>query len=251
MAGEEIFLPESVKEGIYQDIKKVIKYVAKPVVQPIRKKWQRQRDLQSFSSDLVKHHHSITNFIDYFAWHEDDTDWQKGNGVLNATTYGELLNLWTNVNLFVTYEARLLRFKNRGGEIQRVFVIGGELVDPIRLWAFQRTLIRHKELEFSPRVISILDLRAEVKRMGINCDMFGTLNGSIAYFFKFPLVKDPIMLRTIDKKIVRKAEFCFSKFWEKAEDFEKWYQRQKTKLPKELLNQVSIDCETVRNVSKR
>lgn len=240
----------SIPEGVYQDVKRLIRAAVQPIVRPILDNWQRRLKLRSFSHEFVGHPVSTSNFIDYFVWHEDDADWQEGNGFLGVATYGEVLRLWTNSDYFVTYEARLLRFIRRGGETRRIFLLGPGLADPIRLWALQRTLLRHERLGFSPRVRSVLDLRAEIKRIAINCDMFGVLNGRIAYFLRFPASGAPIMLRTIDKKIVLKAENCFRRLLKNAEKFQIWYQRQKTKPPPELLKQVELDIAAVENVSQ-
>jgi hypothetical protein len=246
------FMPDELplSEALYQDAKRLIRFVAQPLIRPFLEARQRRSALASFSPDLVRHDISITHFVDYYNWHEQDTDWLEGNGFLAAATYGELFYIWANPDVFVSYEARLLRFIRRGGVVRRIYVLGPYIRDPVGLWALERTLLRHQRLGFLTRVGSVLDLREEIREIGINCEMYGVLNGRIGYFLRFPPNEPPIMLRSIDKRLVWRAENHFRKLWQAGEDSQSWYRRQSNKLPQEILNQIELDLEAVVNVSQ-
>lgn len=107
---------------------RALAWAAGPVLRPIQQWRRRQADLCSFSTKFKHHPHDITQFVDYFAWHEDDSDWRQGNGALLCTTYGELFRFWVDPAHFVPYEARLARFMARGGTIIRLYVRSGEML---------------------------------------------------------------------------------------------------------------------------
>ena len=244
---DKTLVPESIKEGIYQDIKN---YLVAPLIKPIYKRWQRHVDLISFSPLLRGYPNDIASFVGYKDWHEEDTDWKEGNGTICSATFGELNHLWANKDLFVHYEARLCRFMNRGGKNHRIFVVGKDLADPITLWPLQKTMLRHKLLGFSPRVMGVVSARDMIRGMGVVCDTIASLNGRISYFIKFPLERDPLMLRIIDEQIVKRTEHFLLFLWNKSEPFDKWYNRQKYKLPEEILKQLDMEIEAVWNASK-
>lgn len=234
-------------ESLYQDTKKLLGQVIAPVMRPIRKRLERRELLRSFSPAMVGHPRRITDFPTYYVWHEDDSDWQEGNGLMVSATYHELLEFWILPDHFVPYEAMLKGFLNRGGEIRRVFLIGPNLADPVRLWALERTLLRHEILGFSPRVLSLLDLRVALRCLGIKCDHFAVLNGRIAYFFKHSGRELPVMLRTVEPTVVLQAENEFQPLWKKAEMFNTWYKLQAYPLPQEVIEQVDLDIKAVNN----
>ena len=238
-------------EGLYEDAKRILRAAFSPILRPAQRLQQRRRALATFSSEVAGHPESISQIADYFGLHESDANWAQGNGLLVSATYGELLHLWTNPEQFVTYEARLKGFIGRGGETRRVFLLGPDLADRIRLWALQRTLLRHELLGFAPRVLSVLDLQSAISYLNIDCDMFAVLNGTVGYFVKFPPAGPPLLLRTIEERLVRRAENRFQDLWRSAESFEQWYGRQRYRLPEDLLEQVELDVEAVTNVAAR
>jgi hypothetical protein len=239
----------SIPDGVYKDAKRLIKFLATPIIKPFQQNSQQKSILRSFSDDFLNHSNDNTNTISYFHWEEEDEIWQKGNGLMCSSTYGELHSLWANPDMFVIYEAHLKRFIDHGGSIRRVFLVGGELADPVRLCLLQRALLRHEMLGFKPRILSILDLKKELRELGINCTMVAVINGRVSYFFRFPESSDPLMIRTIDKKSIFKAEETSLNLWKKAEEFPTWYQRQKYKLSSELIKQVELEASAVSNVS--
>jgi len=245
MAGEL-----GIPEGVYEDAKRLLRCLLHPVADPFIRRSQRKAILSRFSPQFASHPPAVTSLVDYFAWHEDDTDWKEGNGLLGSVTYGELLHLWTNPKLFVAYEAHLLRFISRGGETNRTFLLGWDLADPICLWALLRTLKRHEALGFKPRVRSVLDFRSEAKAFGVHCDMFGVINGRISYFLEVPPGSLPLMLRTTDTRIVERASHYVHHFWKNAESAEKWASRQPTELPEDMRKQVEIDIAAVQEVAR-
>lgn len=239
-----------VPEGIYEDAKKLLRKAVEPVALPLRKRRERKALLESFSERFTSHPSSITDFVNYIQWHEEDADWKQGSGLLASATYGEIFRLWTVADLFVVYEAHLLRFLRKGGETRRVFLVRGEVGDPIRLLALERTMFRHQLLGFKPKVASVVHLQDEMKKVGVRCEMFGILNSRIAYFFQFPINQEPLMLRTIEPTIVQQAENHHHRIFEIAELFETWYKRQRIHLPLELREQVETECQWIHAAAK-
>lgn len=236
-------------EGLYEDAKRLVHAVGKPILKPLSDWWQRREYLRSFAPEFAKHPPGASDIVNYFQWHEDEKDWRTNKGIVFSCSYGEVLRLWTVPEHFVTYEARLLRFLRSGGEVRRVFFVGPDLADPVRVWALERTLLRHHMLGFQPRVQSVLDLRQGLRELGINCHMGGSINGEIAYFFRFSENVQPLMVRTTVEHIARRAETLFGDLWRKAEGFDNWYSGQRWKLPEELLTQVELDVEAVEHVA--
>jgi hypothetical protein len=245
MAGD-LSLPT---EGLYEDAKKAIVWIVGPLFRPVKTRWQRRSILSTFAPAFADHCPEVTDLVDYFGWHTSAHDWTTGKGVLIAATYGELLCFWTSPERFVNYEAHLLRFISGGGETRRVFLLGPDLADTVRLWALQRTLLRHHELGFKPRVCSNLDLQTQKDDLRVKCDMCGVLNGRFAYFFRFSDELGPLMVRTTDPDTVNRAENAVNSLWKGSESFEDWYTRQPYDLPEELRLQIDRDIAAVRNVA--
>jgi hypothetical protein len=190
----------------------------------------------------------MTHLVDYVRWHEHDAGWLSGSGLLASATYGEINRLWSTEDSFVPYEARLLRFMKCGGETRRVFVVGSELVTPAGSFALHRTLLRHERLKFRPRVHSVLDLRREIAKLGIDTDMFGVLNSKIAYLLQFR-GNGPLMLRTTDGASVTECENRFQVLWKDAESYTHWRSRFPDP-PPAIKKQVERDCIAVRAVAR-
>lgn len=112
----------NVPDGVYEDAKRFLGRILRPLVDPYIRERQRKAILRRFAPEFASHPAQVTSIVDYFSWHESDTDWKLGNGLLGAATYGELLHLWTNANLFVTYEANLVRFISRGAPYSGLLV---------------------------------------------------------------------------------------------------------------------------------
>jgi hypothetical protein len=241
---------DGIPEGLYVDAKKILKRILSPIADPYIEHMRRKRVLAHFSPDLAKSDKETTRLIDYYAWHETDADWLGGNGLCLSATYKELQAVWINPDVFVIYEAHLLGFIQRGGEIRRVFLLGSDIRDPNRLWAVQRTMRRHQMLGFAPRVRSVLDLPSVVSKIGINCAMGGVLNGRIAYFFEFPSGTPAVMVRTTDAIVVTRCEREFNFFWEEAEEFDHWYARQIYKMPMEVQDEVQRDCTAIKELAR-
>lgn len=237
-------------EGIYEDARRLLKAIAKPVAQPVRDRLRRRRMLALFAPEMSKHPRSVTDLVDYYGWHEDESDWTTKKGFLVSCSFGEVLRLWIQPDHFVPYEARLLRFHDAGGEVERVFLLGADLADPIRLWALQRVLMRHEILGFEPRVRTMLDLRQAVGVLGVSADMAAVLNGEVAYFLRYPPDDEVLMLRTRDPALAQHAENALHDFSRGAEPFASWYSRQQYKLPAEVLKHVELDVEAVQNVAR-
>lgn len=236
-------------EGIYEDAKRLLKAVAKPVVQPARDRLRRRRSLALFAPNISKHPRSVTDLVDYYGWHEDESDSTSKKGFLVSCSVGEILRLWVQPDHFVPYEARLLRFHNAGGEVERVFLLGADLADPLRLWALQRVLMRHEILGFEPKVRTMLDLRQALGILGVSADMAAVLNGEVAYFLRYPSDDEVLMLRTRDPVLTQHVENVLHDFSRGVQPFRAWYSRQQYKLPAEVIKQVELDVEAVQNVA--
>jgi hypothetical protein len=239
-----------INDGMYKDIKDGLKYVTNKIFKPYIENRNRKQILKSFSDDFEKDTENQTQIVDYYVWHEENNDWENGNGHLGISSYGELYHFWSVPNNFILYEAKLLRFIRNGGKINRLFLLGPEIGDIGGLWTTASVFKRHQALGFSPKVLSVLDLRHELKTLGVNCDMYGVLNGRIAYFLKFPLNAPPVMVRTENKKIIDKIENSQSRLWKNATYSESWIKKKNIYLPKEIIDQVNIHVSAISDISK-
>ncbi len=233
-------------EGLYQDFKKGVGRLIRPVGSALRARKDRRRILESFSPVLASHPSDLTSIEDYFGWHEQDPEWTQGDGTLISATYGELFHLWLDPTRYVIYEARLVRFLRRGGETRRVFVWGPAALDDsseVGQWAFQRVLLRHEILRFEPRVRTVIDLEDDLRKLGVSCHMCGTFDQRIAYFFKFPHDHDPSMVRTADPVLAQACSNVMNQFWKGAKAPAKWAGSKR--LPQEIQRQVEQDVERV------
>ncbi|HEX4953064.1 MAG TPA: hypothetical protein VF017_06690 [Thermoanaerobaculia bacterium] len=237
-------------EGMYEDAKRFLRTIATPIVRPIQVRFRRRRALALFAPNLADHPRSVTDLVDYYNWHEDGKDWISKKGFLISCSFGEIMRFWIQPDHFVPYEARLLRFQRAGGKVERVFLLGADLADPIRLWALQRVLLRHEILGFSPKVRTMLDLREPLGRLGISAGMAASLNGEVAYFLQFPSDSEVLMVRTTDSAIARRTENVLHGFARNADSFSSWYARQVHTLPAEVVKQVEFDVGAVEEVAR-
>lgn len=239
-----------IPDKMYDDARTVLGKMGAPIVTPITRRLHRRTVLRLFSPELTHHPKSVTEVVDYYTFHEHVDHWLAGKGILNAATYGETVRFWTEPNIFLPYEARLVRFLKRGGEIRRVFLIGPEIHDPMRAWALYRTLKRHDALSFAPRILSVVDLQKAISDTGIACDMFGVLNGEIGYFFRFPENDAPLMVRTSDSSTAAGADNAFTTLWRSASTFKAWTDRWTRSVPKEIEDLIHRDIECVSILSE-
>lgn len=242
-------MPDIPINKMYDDAKVILTKLGNPIIDPLRRRIRRKTLLRLFSPDFASHPADVTAFVDYYTFHEHVESWLSGKGTLNSAPYGETLRFWTMPNMFLPYEAKLMRFLRRGGEARRIFLIGPEIHDSMREWALYRTLKRHDALGFKPRVRSVIDLQAEIFRFGTACDMFGVLNGSIGYFFRFPENDSPLMLRTNDITIATRADNAFKRLWDDANTFKSWSSRWQPSVPEEIERLVKRDIECVEILS--
>ncbi len=211
--------------------------------------------LQRFSPVFLKHDPSETSVVNYYNWHESITDFlDRGNGLLSTITYGEIYNLWTDDRYFPGYESKLLLLKKQGGHQKRTFVIPNDVTyDPSRIRLFCRVLMRHIRLEFDPKnvpkVKRVSMLEAARSELGINCSMFGTLNGKFAYFFLFE--KDQMfMVRTTHKETVIKASNLATLFYNKAHSAIAFVKDHEHMIPPEDIERVNYDISLVQHWNK-
>jgi hypothetical protein len=233
-------------DGLYQDAKRLLRGLVNPIWGPIRNELERQRFIRSIGLEPRNHPWEITGFVDYDNWIEDDFEWELGNGLLCAATYGEVSHMWLTPDRFVPYEAQMLRFIDGGGEVRRIFCYAGDLAQPERRWELQRVLLRHMALGLNPRVLSSIDLKHALrKQLQIRCDMFGVLNGQISYFLNFPDPNPPQMLRSKHKDLTARAENEFNQLWAGARTFDAVF-GQLPSPPPEVMKKVDNDLFAVR-----
>jgi hypothetical protein len=151
-------------DGIYKDFKKLGLYILRPFL----KKKEYNNILKSFSNEFGKHSSLETCLANYYLWHEDDFIINSGTGQLLGASYGELLHLWAVPNQFIIYEAQQVRFKINGGEIKRLFIFEPNFRDASARSALIRAILRHQRLGFSPKVLSPLDLKPAIQKIGVN-----------------------------------------------------------------------------------
>jgi len=234
---------------VYRDIKTAATWFVNGVGRPFKHHRDSRAALAAFHHDFPNHGIAVTSLVNYAAWHESDQDWRDGNGLLSSATFGELPHLWTRVERFARYEARLLRFIRSGGEVRRVFVIDDDLSVNAKRLPLYGTLSRHKALRFKPHVLGINDLVDAAKAVGVHSDLLGCFNGRIAYFFQFHDDSNPTMVRTVDSTIVRKVENVVAQLWKRSSTVEAFFRRHSIEVPDQLKEQIRRDIETVEELA--
>lgn len=234
---------------VYRDIKAVTTRFANGVSRPFKYHRNSREALAAFNHAFPNHGIAVTSLVNYAEWHESDQDWRDGNGLLSSATFGELPHLWTRVDRFARYEARLLRFIRSDGEVRRVFVIDDDLSDNVKRLPLYRTLSRHKALGFDPHVLGINDLVDAAKAVGVQSDVLGCFNGRIAYFFQCHDDSNPTMVRTIDPAMARKVEKMVTQLWKRSSTVEAFFGRHRIEVPDELKEQIRRDIETVEELA--
>lgn len=234
---------------VYRDIKKAATWFVNGVARPFKRYSDSREALAAFNQDFPNHGIGVTALVNYAQWHESDRDWRDGNGLLSSATFGELPHLWTRIDRFARYEARLLRFIRSGGEVRRVFVIDDDLSYNAKRFPLYSTLSRHKALRFKPHVLGINDLVDAAKVVGVQSDVLGCFNGRIAYFLQCHDDSDPTMVRTLDSAIVGKVENVIAQLWKRSSTAEAFFRRHRIEVPDQLKEQIRRDIETVEELA--
>lgn len=185
-----------------------------------------KRVLGSFSERLITSAWCTqpeTTLIDYFKWHESTIDLDEhAEGELLSVTHNELNLLWSNKKLYRSWEASMYLYATRGYTIRRIFAVDPNASDGEKS-ALLQVFYRHALLGMTPVVVHCKNLIKNTnKDLGIECDMYGLLNRSIAYFFKFPINSNPILVRSVNDEVVKSTESAYKKLIEKASDVEKY-----------------------------
>jgi len=240
---------------IFDAGKEIGQALLKPIVKSPLKKWTKYWEdreiLRSFSKDFVKHPKHETYTLDYYTWHEKDTDIKVGSGHIYSVSYKEVQKLWIEYPLFSIYESFLLRHINSGGKVSRIFIAGEEIVNPVIRRNFLKVLFRHLILNFNPVVASITDLNSIRNELEVDCDMFGTFNDLTAYFFKFPLNAYPQFVRTSNKKFINRTYNCHKKLMNNSFSYEEWIRKIPDQLTSSEKKEVETVAEYIRIISKR
>lgn len=210
--------------------------------------------VRSFCEELASDPPEVTEIVDYFHWHADGIDWgvkDHRDGLFASVTRGELASLWSEVHMFIPYEARLLRFQREGGRIERTFLLDADIRDPGKMLLLQRTIFRHAELGFAPRVRTCIDLSQITRETGVNFDACGILNGKLAVFLRLPrsCSQPSWMIRTTNAKIVSRIKESLHRFWVHAEHWGTWYSRQTMQFKEEVELDLQRDLEAVRSIA--
>jgi hypothetical protein len=234
---------------VYRDIKAAATWFVNRVARPFKHHRDSREALAAFNPDFPNHGIAVTSLVNYAEWHESDQDWRDGNGLLSSATFGELPHLWTRVERFARYEARLLRFIRSGGEVRRVFVIDDDLSDSVKRFPLYSTLSRHKALRFKPHILGINDLLDAAKAVDVRSDVLASFNGRIAYFFQCHDDSNPTMVRTLEPAIVRKVENVVAQLWKRSSTVEAFFRRHHIEVPDQLKEQIGRDIETVEELA--
>jgi len=220
------------------------------IVEPYKRKKAVKDALASFHPDFPSHGIEATTLVDYLEWHESDSDWGAGNGLLTTATYGELPHLWTRVDRFAPYEARLLHFIRNGGTVRRVFLIRHELHNDSTRFMLYRTLKRHIALNFNPHVCSHLAVQKAADTIGIHCDTLGFFNGRIAYFLQSHEDTVPTMVRSVDQVVLRNTGNILQNLWNQSEPASNLFKRRRFDVPKAISLEIERDIETVEEIAR-
>ena len=233
----------SLPDGLYEDAKRIASVALSLFSRPISRWWRRKVALENFSDAFVAHPRFATDFVDYVNWHEQDEDWRKGNGLLAAATYGELLHM-KYADLFVPYEAKLARFKRRGGTTRRIFLVGADLADPLRIWALQRAIVRHELLNFRREFAAFSTLRQPFATWASVAKCMECLIGQSASFWTLGSATHRECFERCTLLLWSEQRIA-SVFWRGAERADVWRKRQPFELPKEVLAQAERDVAAV------
>lgn len=235
--------------GVVKDIwditKEVGRAVATPVGSYLGKLETRKKNLLLFKSEFAKQPRGITDFVDYEGFVEEESTFRSGAGRILSATHGEILRLWSRPEIIGPYEAFLRHHLDVGGELARVFVAGPELVMPGALKAFAVVLYRHHFLGFNPRVVSLSDLAVLRRSLQVDCDMFGVIGDSTAYFIRFSDRKPPLVVRSMHESTVLTASHAHQYLVKSSKDWESWLSNMPIELSTEDKKRVQDECAVI------
>jgi hypothetical protein len=206
--------------------------------------------LRSFNPQFGDHPAYTTSFVDYWRFHEAKESWYHGRGTLLSATHMEIERLWSQVDLISVYEAFLVRFLSGGGEVTRIFALGGRELDEKVRRLLASVVFRHNRLGFKTLIASQVDLNRATCCLDVNCDMFAVTNNETAMFFSYPNNDYPLMVRTTEKSFVANATKAFSELRGHSIDADLWRRQQNFKLSTQEINKVEGDCGKIHEMAR-
>lgn len=236
--------------GVFAEVYRDAKNIGNRfIIEPYKRMRAARVALASFHPDFPSHGVEQTHLVDYLAWHERDSDWLSGNGLLMTATHGEMPHLWTRVDRFAPYEARLLRFIRSGGTIRRVFLIRHDLHNDVTRFMLYRTLRRHMALNFNPHVCSYMTVQKASRAIDVCCDTLGCFNGRIAYFLQSHEDAVPSMVRSFEPVVLHKTGSVLQDLWAGSEPASALLRRRPFDVPQEITSEIERDIETVEELA--
>lgn len=213
---------------------------------------QENRDviLSRFFPALSAHSRETTDVVDYFQYLEAKETWGHGSGTFLTTTQNEIVSLWGDIGLCGVYEAFLLRFKNQGGEVSRIFVMGREIFDRIAQHTFSQIILRHHLLGFETRFVSVLDTNNSSQMLGFDCDVLAVLNQVIAYFIRLRSGEYPVLVKTEDKATINKAVKAYRYLHNISRPSQEWLRDHSFKLTANEKRKIEQDYHYICEIAK-
>jgi len=159
-----------------------------------------------------------TQFISYYHWHEQRLSFEKGSGIYQSFTQGEIEQLWSNQAMYLPYETMLYGLRRLNFDIHRIFIadIGALACNRRHLAIFLGILFRHEFLGFVPRILTPVDLSDAAKTLGFTCEGASVLNSRIAMLLKVDGWNEPRFLRTTNKTFATKLSNLHYRWWGNA-----------------------------------
>lgn len=187
-----------------------------PVV-PISYKWNlpefRERAIARFSQELARSPMTETSFVDYFNF-VSDVAYQNSSGNIHIATM-EFNEVWEDQNVYVPYEAMLVRYKDAGLVPRRLFLVDiAKLRDDQYRARFHKVIFRHQELGLSPRISVLQDTKSKLREaVGVSCDAYAVIKLDYALLIQLDTGQEPAMLKTSDQFICKAIRDVLHKIW--------------------------------------
>jgi transcriptional regulator with XRE-family HTH domain len=187
---------------------------------------------------------------DYRRWQEsDDTYMNSSCDSLRTVSFNEGRHLWGVAELYVPYEARLMKLCEAGRKIMRVFAVGRDLADEHDRMVLLRAMLRHRLLGFELRIVAKRDLDATMQaHVGRAWDCVGWQADKPALLVRFCAGAKQVSHADSDD-VRNKLLQAHRTLWERGRTFETWQRRMQLTGLKELEQEVkrfqleAIRCE--------
>lgn len=180
-----------------------------------------KREISRVCEELWLKGRDETTIESYVSFNQDNPDYihvehnpdlLTGNGLsLSTTKFDEIQFLWDIPDLYLPAEAQLLYFHKQHGKYVNIICSGPELGDRAKTAKLSMIAFRHQIIGLTPMIAPYTDLSDVLRRNGVNCDVFVTINGRVAYLFSFyhsgGIIREhPLFIRTTYKNLVNRLE---------------------------------------------